>query len=166
MAELLRRMALGEWNSGKACAFLYRFRSTPPAVFVEESFDDGKGHSDPVTNIRKKVDEQLLEKALHDRYIRGKPELGYVSDWEFRITELGEQVHGQLVQMADIALENLFPGKGMRACDVLPYLLGRFPGATEEWAAMVLEELVRRGYTEPYEQEGQKLYLRTQKTKL
>ena len=165
MPELLTLMTR-EWGSRKTGAVLHRYRFTPSTLFVREHFDDGKGHSGAFTSDDTPVTEEVFQKALDERYISGKLEPGYVSTCEFRITELGGVVHGLLVEMANIALENLHIGEGMRACDILPYLLGRFPGATEEWAEMVLGELARRGYAEPpYEQGGQKFYLRTQKTK-
>ena len=166
MPELLARMADGGWGSRKYIAVLHRFPSTPQKLFVREHFDSGKGASNAFSSEDTPVAKEVFEKALMERYISGKLEPGYVSTHEFLITKLGEQVHGQLVQMTDIALESMFPGKGMRVCDILPYLLGRFPGATEEWAEEVLNELVRRGYAEPYEQDEQKFYLRTQRTKL
>lgn len=161
MPELLALMTR-EWGSRKTGAVLHRYRSTPSMLFVREHFDDGKGHSGAFSSEKTPITEEVFQRALDERYISGKLEPGYVSTCEFLITELGKMVHGQFLDMANIALENLFPGKGMRACDIAPYLIRRFPAATEERAAMVLDELVRRGYTESHMHQEQKFYFRVQ----
>lgn len=157
MTELLRRMADGGWSSRKVRSSLYRLRSTPSEIGVEEAFDDGKGHSDPITVITKKVDEQLFERALRERYVRGKPEWGYTSDWEFIITELGEEMYHQRVQFANKMLELLPSGEAMRACDL--QLALRSYHLSEETVQDILDWLVCEEYLESHEHVGQRFYL-------
>lgn len=57
--------------------------------------------------------------------------------------------------LLDEVLKSLYPGKGMRACDVQL----DFPHFSEEDIGKVLDELVRCGRAESYEQGEQKFYL-------
>jgi len=157
MLDLLKRMAPGDWNSRKTGATLRCIRSTPPKVYVEEYFDDGRGHSGAFTSDCTDVAPELFERALREGYITNKPEWGRVSGWEFIISESGERAHEKNVWMTRIVREHLFPGKGMRASDLRPYL----EELSEEAIVEILEDLVRRKHAESYSYspESPKFYL-------
>ena len=157
MLDFLRRMAPGDWNSRKTGAVLIRFRSTPPELNIKESFDSGKSGSNALWSTYTATTEELFVKAVAERYISGKLEPGYVSQWEFLITKLGKQVYEQKQQLAFEILKKIPPDNGVRLCDLQP----QFPDLSEEEIRELLDELTRRGYVVSYEKEGEPVaYLR------
>lgn len=88
--ELLEALAI-EYGSRKYAAEVRRFDPMKPQVI--EYFDDGKGHSGAFSSQTSPLDLKVFQEALDKRYITGKLEPGYVSKIEFKLTELGEQVH-------------------------------------------------------------------------
>ncbi len=158
MPELLALMTR-EYGSRKTGAVLHRYHSTPPLLFVREHFDDGKGHSGAFTSAETPITEEVFQKALEECYISGKLEPGYVSTCEFLVTDLGNLVHAQFVQIGTLARTELHLEEGVRACDILPLLSRSFPAIVEEVVETVLNELVRRDRAERYEHGGQKFYL-------
>ena len=157
MPELLKRMARN-WGSRKTGAVLHSIRSTPPEVYIKEYFDSGKGASNALWAERKDVAPELFDRALREGFVAAKPQWGGVSQWEFVITDAGEQAHAKNEQIAEVALKNLYPSRGVRVRDLQPHLREFSEEAIEE----VLGELVRRGRVQPpysYAQGEPKFYL-------
>lgn len=156
MMGLLRAMTR-EFGSRKTGATLMRIRSTPLRIYVEEYFDDGKGHSGAFTSDCTDVVPEFFERAQCERFISGKLEPGYVSQWEFVITELGEEMYHQRVQFANKILE-LFPsGEATRACD-LQLALHSYR-LDEEAIQDILDWLTSERYLDSHEHVGQTFYL-------
>lgn len=154
MPELLALMTR-KYDSRRTSAILYQYHSIPPKLFVLEHFDNGnKGALRAFWDEDTPVTEEVFQKALDERYISGKLKSGCFSICEFLITDQGELAYAKNVKIADEALNNLYPGKDMRACDIHVYV----PDSSEEEVGAVLEELVRRGYAESGELGGQKFY--------
>lgn len=148
------RMTCNGLSSRKCAAVIHRFRSKSPFIFIREHFDSGKGSSNAFTSRDTTITEEIFQEALDAGLIRPKPEPGYMSTTEFIVTELGEQTQARNEHIAAIALSNLYPGKGMRACDICIYV----PRSSEEEVGAILDDLVRRGYAAPGEQGEQKFY--------
>lgn len=148
-----------EYGTRKTGATLLYSRlnaATEDEIIIREYFDDGKGHPGAFTDQTTLITREVFERALENRYISGILKPGYVSNWEFSITDFGQRAFAERVPLLDRAVNLLYKGKGMRACDLqlgLP--------VPEELVADVLEWLVYDGYAESYEHGEQRFYLRT-----
>ncbi|HUY05564.1 MAG TPA: hypothetical protein VMV62_02540 [Candidatus Paceibacterota bacterium] len=156
MMGLLRAM-IREYGSRKTGAILRCIRSTPPEIYVEEFFDDGKGHSGAFTSDRADVVPELFERALHAHYLSGKLEPGYVSDWEFEITDSGRDEYWRRKRIANTSLKLLASGESARF-DHLYCSLSHIDSLSEEVAQDILGWLVSEGYVGSHEHAGRPCY--------
>lgn len=157
MTGLLRAMTR-EYGSRKTGAILHRLRSTPLEIYVEEFFDDGKGHSGAFSSEDTPVTEEVFQQAIRERYIGGKLEPGYVSQWEFVITEFGQQTYYERRKIANDSLKFLASGEAM-SFDTAYRMLSRIDSFSKEVVQDVLDWLISEGYLDSHEHVGQKFYL-------
>lgn len=151
MMGLLRAMARA-YGSRKTGALLRILRSTPPKVFVEEYFDDGKGHSGAFTSDCTDVVPKLFERALVERYVSGVLKPGYVSSCEFAITDFGNDVHHERIQIADGILKELSSGDNV-PFEKLLRMFGSYH-VPEEAIKDIFDWLVSESYVGSHEHEG------------
>ncbi|HUQ30061.1 MAG TPA: hypothetical protein VM103_00905 [Candidatus Paceibacterota bacterium] len=104
------------WNSGKTGATLFRLSESE--TYVEEYFDDGKGHSGAFTHKTTSITPSLFDKARSQCYIKGKLEPGYVSTREFLITEEGKRSHYERWEIVKGVLRRIGNGEKVYASDL------------------------------------------------
>lgn len=157
MLGLLQLLSHGEYGSRKVRATLHRSRDTPRKPYVEEIFDDGKGHSNAITKERTPVTQELFLRAVNECYVNGALEPGYVSQTEYLLSRFGRDVYMDKLLLMKLVREDLHQMNAMRACDLQPRL-----DVPEDDVTEILDWLVASGEAEQYEQQGQKFYLLTQ----
>jgi len=100
--ELLMRLYC-EWmldsNKTETAVFYYtkhpeRHRSN--GIWLEENFDDGRGHSGAFTTDYTPVTKEVFLEARAFGFIEGQIQPGRISEHCFRISELGEAEYNRL----------------------------------------------------------------------
>jgi hypothetical protein len=152
MMGLLRAMTR-EYGSRKTGAILKRASSTPPEIYVEEYFDDGKGHSGAFTSDRTDVTPELFDRAWQKGYLHGKFEIGYVSDWEFKVTDFGTETYYGMVRFADAVLKRLSSEGALPLEEILIFFHQeyRFPAGSDK---DILDWLASEGRVDSHEHAG------------
>ena len=84
--ELLKRMFISGWDSKYAA--ILKSLGGPNTPELIEHFDDGQGHSGALTQNSTDVAAEVFKTASDLHLIKGKPELGYTSKYEFVLSEI------------------------------------------------------------------------------
>lgn len=113
----------------------------PAEVTIEEYFDDGKGHSGAFWGETRPVLPELFERAKKAYYVSGKLEPGYVSTFEFEITEDGTRARWERWQLFEKVIAKLWEGP-VRARELEFDEVRLDPPATLELAKDLLEYAV------------------------
>lgn len=87
--ELLERMICGGWDSRKSNTEVQHFPDIAPGIWLEEYYDDGKGHSGALTTDFTPILEPVFVDACGAGFIAGKLLPGCISKCHFYLTDLG-----------------------------------------------------------------------------
>jgi hypothetical protein len=122
-------MICGGWNSNKTNTEIKHFLDIPPGIWLEEYYDDGRGHSGAFTTDFTPIIEPVFVEACAAGFISGKLMPGFVSKNHFCLTDLGafeaNRLEGERHQAKKLATQETRAGDTIIVVDTIRDLLAR-----------------------------------------